>query len=227
MASVNFGGKGIRPMPRLLTSRAVTLRATLFTSALSVGLLWNVFFAPQIMTPRPPVFNGADISGTWEWRAMADGAHDWWLWREFPDAKVVNAGYVAPPDGSGIRPVGIQFAFLATEQFGLQVDSSEPPLDITPFDIQDELYQHAKNYSRIDCRDNQAMQEADTCYYFISWDWDLLANSEPVFYGVRTNLVEPGSDSDSEYALVEATLLQSLIDTPLSEIPNLHEVDPG
>lgn len=200
----------------MLTFRIVTLGLGLI-----VALMWNFAFAPQIMTPRAPVFNGPDIASNWEWRSMAIDMHGWWLWSEIPDASVKNVGFVPPPDNpEGLR-VGIQFDSYIDDYLGLNVDSTEPPFDVTGLKIRDQLHTHAKNYSRIHCRDNQAMAIRDTCYYFVSWDWDLLPKQEPEFYAVRTYL-----DHDSEIALVEKNLLEALTGVSVDTLPNFHEVDP-
>lgn len=151
---------------------------------------------------------------------MAIDMHSWWLWSEIPDASVKNVGFVTPPDHPEQLRVGIQFHSYIDDYLGLTVDLSEPPLDVTAWEIRDQLHMQAKNYSRIHCRDNQAMTIRDTCYYFVAWDWDLLPEQNPEFYAVRTYL-----DDDSEIALVEKNFLESLTEVSVDKIPNFHEVD--
>lgn len=198
----------------------VTLRIISVVFVLLVAVIWNFTYAPQIMTPRTPVFNGPDIASNWEWRSMAVRMHGWWLWSKLPDASVKNVGFVAPPQEPEALKVGIQFDSFIEDYLGLSVDSSQPPLDVTGFDIREELHKEAKNYSRIHCRDNQAMTIRDTCYYFVSWNWDLLPSQEPEFRAVRTYL-----DEDSEIALVETNFLESLIGMSADTLPNFHELD--
>ena len=85
------------------------VRLALIGLGLALGIGLNVTVAPQIMTPRPPVFNGPDIAENWEWRSMAIQMHSWWLWEQFPDAQVVNAGFIEPPGNPDALPVGMKF----------------------------------------------------------------------------------------------------------------------
>ena len=153
---------------------------------------------------------------------MAIRMHSWWLWNEIPDAQVKNVGFVRPINQPEALRVGIQFSSWIDQALGLEVDSSEPPLDVTDLGVRDAITSNAKNWSRIHCRDNQQMVVRDTCYYLVSWDWDLLPPSKPTFYAVRTALSD-----DSEIALVEENFLESLTGQSAESLPNFHEVDRG
>ena len=198
------------------------LRVRVAALALSLVALfaWNVSFAPRIMTDREPIFNGPDIASNWEWRSMAIDMHSWWLWKYFPDAQVRNVGFLPPAGQPDALRVGIQFSSWIDQSLGLNVDTSQPPLDATNLDIRDELSANAKNWSRIHCRDNQEMVVRDTCYFLVSWNWGLLPDSEPEFFAVRTTLSD-----DSEIALVERNFLEDLIGRPAESLPDFHDVD--
>ena len=172
------------------------------------------------MTDRDPVFNGPDIASNWEWRSMAIQMHGWWLWSEIPDAHVKNVGFVKPIDQPDSLRVGIEFGSWIDEAVGLHIDNSEPPLDVTHLEARELILENAKNWSRIHCRDNQEMAVRDTCYFLVSWDWDLLPESNPTFYAVRTVLSD-----DSEIALVEKNFLQSVTGQSVESLPNFHDVD--
>ena len=196
----------------------MTFRAVISFLALSVAVPINIFVSPQVYTPREPVFSGVDIASNWEWRSMAIREHSWWLWSVFPDARVSHVGYVAR--SSGELPVGIRFSSWRDEYLGLDVEESETPLDVTDLDVRQALLSEARVFSRIHCRDNQAMTVRDTCFYFVAWSDDLLPETNPEFIAVRTNL-----DEDSEVALVEKTFLASVLPVSIDQIPDYFEVD--
>ena len=150
---------------------------------------------------------------------MAVGMHGWWLWDVLPDAEVKNVGYVASVTSTEGVKVGIQFTNWIDQELGLNVDASEPPLDATHLDIRDELSANAKNWSRIHCRDDE-LSEEDSCFFLVSWDWELLPSSEPQLIGVRTAFGD-----HSEIALVERNFLESLIGGSLERLPSMHEVN--
>ena len=195
------------------------VRLALIGLGLALGIGLNVAVAPQIMTPRAPVFNGPDIAENWEWRSMAVQMHSWWLWEQFPDATVLNAGFVEPPGNPDALRVGIQLNDW-TEELDLDVDFSLPPLDVSELDIRDELYAHQKVYSRIHCRSGQEMEVRDTCYYFVSWSPDLLGDEAPTFIGVETNRQQ----DKEEMALIEEQLLREISPVALENILTIDEV---
>lgn len=197
-----------------------TLRAVIVTCALSVGLIWNLSFARQIMTFKPPVFNGPDVAENYEWRRMADGSHDWWLWANFPEAEVRNAGFVERDGSSSQRPEGIQFASVATEYLGLNVDPRFPPLEVSHLGVREELLEYSAYRSRIDCLSEFSTVKLDSCDFFVSFDSAQISKSPKVFYAVRTSKGER-----PEYGLVEEGLLSSVLSVPISELENQHQAD--
>lgn len=195
------------------------LRSLLISLGIVAGIALNVTVAPQIMTPRPPVFNGPDIAENWEWRSMAIHTHGWWLWEQFPGATVVNAGFVEPPGNPDAPPVGLLFKPWVDE-IGLDVDFSQPALDVSGLDIRDDLAAHQKVYSRIHCRSSQDMEQRDTCYYFVAWDDDLIPDGAPTFVAVLTN----ANEDDEEMALVEKTLLERISPVAIEDLLTIDEI---
>jgi len=196
------------------------VRMWAFLAVIALGIPLNIFVYPQVYEQRPPVFRGPDIAANWEWRSMATGEHSWWLWSLFPDAHVSNVGYQPPPNDPNGLAVGILFSSWRNEYLGLDVDDSLPPLDVTNLDIRDDILAEARLYSRIRCRDSQAMKKRDSCYYLVAWNEALMPSGGPHFVAVRTV-----RDDDSEVALVEQRFLESLISDPLDSLPNYWEVD--
>ena len=196
-------------------------RIGLIGLGLAFGFILNLFFAPQIMSPRPPVFNGADIAENWEWRSMAIHDHSWWLNETFPDAQVSHVGWIPPASSPDGLKVGMIWEKWITQYFSIEVDSSEPPLDVTDRGLQSALDTHHKVYSRILCRTDQNMIDEDGCYYFVAWSPDLLDNRPPQFVGVVTNREK----DREEIGLVEVQLLQNILDTELATIPSIEETD--
>lgn len=196
------------------------IRVTLIALGLVLGIGLNVVLAPQLMTPRPPVFNGPDVAENWEWRSMAIQTHSWWLSEKFPDAVVERVGFTAPPGRPNDLEVGMQFSQWFDPLLGLRVNTEFPPLDVVDLGIRDELRTYEKVYSRIHCRSGQEMVDRDTCYYFVAWDSELLPDSEPVFIGVRT-VAEEGKE---EMALVEKNLLNKISPVPLTDLYAIDEV---
>lgn len=203
-----------------MRTRQVRLRALLIGLGLVGGIVLNVSVAPQIMSPRSPVFNGPDIAENWEWRSMSIETHSWWLWEQFPDAKVINAGFVEPPGNPDALKVGMQFEQWVDAALSTEVDSSLPPLDVRDLDIRDELFAHHKVYSRIHCRSGQEMVKRDTCYYFVAWAPNLLPAKSPTFVGVETNR----NQDDEEMALIEENLLREISPVPLERLLTMDEI---
>lgn len=194
-------------------------RMSLIGLGLSLGIVLNVFLAPQIMSARPPVFNGADIAENWEWRSMAIHDHSWWLAETFPNAQVSHVGFIPPESAPGGLKVGMIWEKWITEYLSITVDTSAPPLDIADGDIQSSLSAHHKLYSRIHCRTDQEMVDEDGCYYFVAWAPELLDNQSPHFVGVVTNR----DKDDEEMGLVEVDLLESILGRELEAVPSIEE----
>lgn len=194
-------------------------RLGLIVIGLLTGITLNLTVAPQIMTSRPPVFNGPDIAENWEWRSMAIGNHSWWLWEKFPNAQASHVGFTTPPGHPEALPVGMQFEQWMDEEFSTDLDTSRPALDITELNIRDTLFDHHVVYSRIHCRSGQEMVRRDTCYYFVAWSPDLIDQSEPRFIGVQTNREK----DREEMALVEENLLRSVLPVPLETLRTIDE----
>lgn len=186
------------------------------------GIGLNITLAPQIMTPRAPVFNGPDIAENWEWRSMAIHSHSWWLWEKFPQAVVTHAGFVQPPGQPDALEVGMQLVQWMDEsdELSTELDTSLPPLDISELGIRDDLFAHHKVYSRIHCRSGQEMEKRDTCYYFVSWSSELLDESRPQFIGVLTNRTQ----DKEEMALIEESLLRKLSPVPPEDLLSIDEI---
>ena len=196
------------------------MRIVLIALGIALGIALNVTLAPQIMTPRPPVFNGPDIASNWEWRSMAIHSHSWWLAEQFPEAEVRNAGFVEPPGRPDALRVGMMFEQRLDEELDISIDTSRPPLDVSDLDIRDELFAHQKVYSRIHCRSGQEMEQRDTCYYFVAWSPELLDDSPPRFIGVETRRTL----NKEEMALVEESLLREISPVPLEDILAIDEI---
>ena len=199
------------------------LRLAALGAGLVLGVALNVFVAPQLMTPRPPIFNGPDIAENWEWRSMAIHNHSWWLWDKFPDATVVNAGFTTPPGQPDALEVGMLFSLWIDKHLGLDVDTSEPALDVTSLNIRDALLEYERIYSRIHCRSGQEMETRDTCYYFVAWDPEILPDENPVFVGVETSR----QLNQEEMALVELNLLEKISPIPVADLLTIDEKEMG
>lgn len=190
------------------------MKVPLIVLGLALGIILNLTVAPQIMTARTPVFNGPDIAENWEWRSMAIQTHSWWLSEQFPNATAVHVGFVPPPGNSDALPVGMEFEQWTDVAFSTTIDTSLPPLDVSDLGIRDALYDKHKVYSRIHCRSGQEMEVRDTCYYFVSWDENLLGEGPARFIGVETNREK----DREEMALVEENLLRAVSPVPLETI---------
>lgn len=197
-------------------------RVSLIGVGMLLGLGLNVTLVPQIMTARPPIFNGPDIAENWEWRSMAVHSHSWWLWEKFPESSATHVGFVTPPGNPDALRVGMLYSQWMDRQGALstEVDASLPPLDVSELGIRDDLYSHQKVYSRIHCRSGQEMEDRDTCYYFVSWSPELLDDTPPRFIGVLTN----SAQDKEEMALIEENLLRELSPVPLRQLLSIDEI---
>ena len=183
------------------------------------GFFLNLFLVPQIMSPRPPVFNGADIAGNWEWRSMAIHSHSWWFAERVPNGRVSHVGFVPPEAFPNGLEVGMIWEKWYTPYLNFEVDSTKPPLDIANEDIQTVLNDHHQVYSRIHCRTDQTMIDEDGCYYFVAWSAELSDNQPPHFVGVVTNR----QTGDEEMGLVEVQLLEDIVGAKLETIPSIEQ----
>jgi hypothetical protein len=199
----------------------VRMRLIVLLGGLLVGLGLNLTVAPQIMTPRPPVFNGADIAANWEWRSMAIGMQPWWMWQNFPDATVTHVGYVPPVGNPEGLAVGMKFSDWVDQSLGLAVDETLPPLDLTATDLSISLEPYRQLRSRIDCRVGQEMTKSDTCYYLVAYD-PATISSPPEFVGVLLSKEE----RQEEFGVVERGLLESLLGVAINDLRTVDEVRP-
>lgn len=186
---------------------------------LLVGIGLNMSVAPQIMTPRPPIFSAADIAANWEWRSMAIGTHGYWMSTQFPDAHLIHTGDAGPPKEDGSNPIGIQINRWA-EILDLDVSIEGAPFDLVGMDVKEQLSAFQKLYSRIDCRIDPENSEKDTCYYFVAWDEESIG-AEPTFVGVLTS----DTAKKEEFGLVELTLLERITGLPASALPVMGETN--
>lgn len=196
------------------------LRVALIALGVVLGVVLNVTVAPQLMTPRPPVFNGPDIAENWEWRSMAIQNHSWWLSEQHPDARVERVGYTTPPGRPDALEVGMEFQQWFDPILGLDVNSDAPPFDVSELGIRDDLLAYQQVYSRIHCRSDQTMEQSDTCYYFVAWDPATIPADNPVFIGVKTR----GDKDEEEMALIEQGLLERVSPVPLDQLLAIDEV---
>lgn len=191
------------------------IRLGLLALGILAGISLNLTVAPQIMTPRPPVFNGADVAENWEWRSMAAQAHSWWLADNFPAATVRNGGYVPLRDNPEGREIGLKLPQWMDEFFDTSIDTTQVPLDVTALDIREDILEHQLVYSRIHCRVDSDEVRRGGCYYFVSAEQPARSSTSPVFVAVLTN-AQPGSE---EIGLVEVGLLESISAIPIDQIP--------
>lgn len=193
------------------------LRVSLLALGLALGIFLNAFIAPQLSVPSKPVFNGPDVAENWDWRSMAIWMHPWWLANRFPGARVENVGFVVPSGHDDALPVGMKFEENTARRVGLEVDASQPALDIRSASIRESLRSYEQNYSRIHCRSSQDMLKRDTCYFFVAWDSSLISATTPTFVGVLTETAL----GKEEMGLVEKTLLQRLVGKSLTQVPTM------
>lgn len=197
------------------------IRVLLLGVGLALGVALNVFIAPQLSTPRDPIFNGPDIAENWEWRSMAIWMHPWWLAEQFPAASVTNSGFSIPPASPSDLPLGMKFEESLAEDVGLKIVGNSPALDIRSIDIRNKLEGYFQNYSRIHCRSSMEMVKRDSCYFFVAWDNSAIDVSNPVFVGVLTNT----NLGEEEMGLVEEELLRRLSPIPIETIPVMGTTD--
>lgn len=189
--------------------------------AISLGTLANTMLFPQLMTPRPPVYNGADVAANWEWRSMAIATHPWWLYEKWPNSHVTNVGFVSASANENDLELGIIFGSGLSKDLGLSIDDSVPPLDLESLDIRGEIDSHIQNYSRIHCRSSYEMVSRDTCYFFVAWDSSLIDGTSPTFIGILTS-----SEKDlEEFGLIEARLLEEILSTPIQTLSPMGHSD--
>ena len=197
----------------------VRTRLVVLLGGLLLGVGLNLAVAPQIMTPRSPVFNGADIAANWEWRSMAIGMHPWWMWQNFPDATVTHVGYVPPVGNPEGLPVGMKFSDWVDQSLSLAVDETLPPLDLTASNVLASLEPYRQLRSRIDCRVGQEMTKSDTCYYLVAFNPQTIS-ATPEFVGVLLSKEE----RQEEFGVVERGLLEQIVGTTVDRLPTVDEV---
>jgi len=198
------------------------IRGLAIAGALVVAALVNVFLAPQLYSPRPPVFSGPDLAANEAWRGHAFSTQPWWLAETLPDATFIHLKFDYPPgtEDGGVM-IGINFDERSLRRFEVDIDQSEFPLNLEPLNLRDEIAPHIHHFSGVRCLPSLTPTDTQICDYFVAWDRDQ-QDSPKVFVAVATSSV-PGSE---EMGLIEVTLLEKLLRQPFTSVPTIAEVSP-
>lgn len=196
------------------------IRALLLAGALAIAGLVNLFYAPQIYEPRPPVFSGADMAGSYQWRGHAFSFQPSWLAEYLPSSTFVNVK-VGQPDylsGAG-TDIGILWNERAVIIEGLAVDETDFPLDLTDAGVRTALEAYHQLSAKIRCQNDPAAAGRDMCDYFVAWDDDVSPHDELIFVGVFTS-TDAGAQ---EVGFVEKGLLETLLRVSTASLPTIGD----
>ena len=194
------------------------LRALALAGVLVVASVVNVFFAPQIYSPRAPAFSGADLAANEPWRGHAFSFQPSWLAATLPHSTFVNVRTGlpewAPEDG---REIGIFWNMRTVTIENLATDDSDLPLDLSGLDIRDQLAEHHRLYALIRCQSDPVDGGQNLCDYFVAFDDTVNPDDALTFVGVFT---VTGPDTN-EVGFVEKGLLERLVGATVDTLPTI------
>jgi len=196
----------------------VRLRALALAGVLVLASAVNLFFAPQIYSPRPPAFSGADLAGNEAWRGHAFSFQPSWLAATLPNSRFINVR-TGLPDWSPEAgyEMGILWEPRTVAIENLIIDDSEFPLDLSGLNIRDQLADHHQLYALIRCQSDPIAGGQDLCDYFVAFDDTVNPDDALTFVGVFT---VTGSDTN-EVGFVEKGLLERLVGKDLATLPTI------
>jgi hypothetical protein len=182
------------------------LRATALIAVLFGAGVVNVFLAPQLYTPRPPIFTGPDLASTWEWRGHAFAVNTWWLAENAPGARYTHVGVAVPPGATdGALQVGILLNDRPARVFDLDFNTASIPLDVSRIPgVRDALLDHHVLRGQIKCQVDPYQPKRGRCDFFVAWDGPVPATDQLELVGVLTRAGGAGD----EMALVQRELLE-------------------
>ena len=196
------------------------LRALGLAGALVVASVVNLFFAPQIYEPRPPVFSGPDMAESEAWEGHAFSTQPWWLEANLPDATFLHLKRGVPEGaGEGAREVGIFFDERSVAYFAPDFDTSSFPLDLTGYDLQDDLAPYLQLSAQVRCRPTPQADPPGLCDYFVAWDGSGDQGVPSTLVGVVTR----SESGEEEVGLVDVALLESLLGVAVETLPTSGE----
>ena len=196
----------------------LSLRAVGLVGALVIASSVNLFLAPQIYSPRAPVFSGADMAASYEWRGHAFSFQPSWLAANLPNATYTNVRIGrpewAPPNSFDI---GIVWNMRTVIIEGLATDDSDFPLDLSALGIREDIVDYHQHSALIRCQIDPVDPFEGRCDYFVAWDDTVEPSSDLTFVGVFTS-IDPES---LEVGFIEKGLLERLVGTDLSAVPTI------
>jgi hypothetical protein len=198
----------------------VGVRAAALAVALVVAAVVNVFFAPQIYSPRAPVFSGVDLAENETWRGHGFGLHPTWLATMLPNSTFENVR-IGQPEWADQKTGNIGIFWdqrgVAIEQ--LRTDAEEFPLDISAYDLSGTIKEYHQISALIRCHSDPLTSGRALCDYFVAWD-DSVDPSEPLTFVAVFTTIASGGD---EVGFIEQSLLERLVGSNLDELPTIGE----
>ena len=197
----------------------LSLRAIALAGALVIATTVNLFFAPQIYSPRAPVFSGAEMAGSYQWRGHAFSFQPSWLAAELPNSTFTNVRIGQPewaPAGS--LDIGILWNMRTVLIEGLATDETDFPLDLSALGIREDIADYHQHAALIRCQIDPVSQIDELCDYFVAWDDRVEPSNDLTFVGVFT-VTDPES---LEVGFIEKGLLERLVATDLSTVPTIE-----
>ena len=194
------------------------LRAVALAGALVAAAIVNVFFAPQIYSPRAPAFSGADLAANEAWRGHAFSFQPSWLAHTLPNSRFVNVRTGLPDWApSAGHEIGIMWEMRTVTIEGLDIDTTAYPVDLSGLGVQDEISRYHQLSALIRCQSDPVDGGQDFCDYFVAFDDTVDSADSLTFVGVFT---VTGPDTN-EVGFIEQGLLERLTGQPLSTLPTI------
>jgi hypothetical protein len=194
------------------------LRALALAGALVVAAVVNMFFAPQIYSPRAPAFSGADLAANEAWRGHAFSFQPSWLAATLPNSTFVNVRIGTPewagPDG---QVIGMSWELRTVTIEGLATDDTDFPLDVSALGIRDQLAEYHQLFALIRCESDTIDGQQILCDYFVAFDDAVNPADDLTFVAVFT---VTGSETN-EVGFVEKGLLERLAGQPVASVPTI------
>jgi hypothetical protein len=196
------------------------VRALALVGVLAIAGFVNMFLAPQIYSPRAPVFTGADMAASPQWSGHAFSFQPSWLAENLPESTFTHVRVDRPPwfEGEGTE-VGLLWNERTVIIEGLRTNDSRFPLDVSDLGVRDALANHHQLVAEIRCQNEPQRTGPVLCDYFVAWDDTVSPDDALTFVAVFTHTER----DEQEVGFVEQGLLTRLLGVSVANVPTIGD----
>jgi hypothetical protein len=196
-------------------------RSVLLGVALAIAGITNLFFAPQIQSPRPPVFDASDMVAIEKWEDQGYRFHPVWLSKNLPQSSFTHVR-IGRPHGAeqGGNDVGILWNAQIVGWAGLSVDETNFPLDISGLNIRNQIEKYFQLSGTTRCRPHPDARGIGRCNYFVAWDDETPSTTPQIFVAVFTVT----DQKINEAGFIERGLLERLAPIAIEDLRTIGDL---